>query len=118
MDINREIAEKVMGWKLFESKRSIALNEWCAPNKKTKGITGTFARMVEDFTPSTKINHAMEVEAEMFRRGYESLINHFYNQKGGEWFHISYDGPNGERGENTNKSLPEAICLAALEALK
>jgi len=63
-----------------------------------------------DFRPSTSIKHAMEVESEMFRRGYTITIVRYLD--GG--FGVEFKSGAVEMF----KSLPEAICRAALAALK
>lgn len=113
MTIDREIAEKVMGW--IMSTGSVDPESdlvWVDANKNE------IAYLCSDWSPSTNIQHAMEVEAEMCRKGYRINIQHF--DPDGSWivFFAKYTSNLDEaRWEHISESLPEAICLAALAAL-
>lgn len=105
MSIDREIAEKVMGWEFIE-KYSLFIT------KKDSTLADTV--LLSEWWPSTSINHAMKVVEEMNKQGFACNM----------W--ISIGGVRGCRfgnGEGKNASsdfgtFPEAICKAALEALK
>ena len=116
MNINREIAEiaeKVMGWKLFESVHGEELNEWRAPYENAKGMIGRFVYKATDWNPKENIEHAMEVDAEMFKQGWHAEYQHLSNGWTAQLWHPKKLAV----GANSN-GLPEAIYLAALEAVK
>jgi len=114
MNLDREIAERVMGWR-----------EWTAPDK-TKWWGSKEEDMVypishptdgiyrDSFRPSTNIQHAMEVEAEMFRRGLTIVI---VRQDNGS-FDVAFEYEGMDGNWLNSKSLQEAICRAALAALE
>ncbi len=97
-DIDKETAEKVMGWKVDD--------------------LGTFDKNgvwenIDDWLPSTNIEHAMEVEAEMFKRGFVIMIDH---EIGGQ-FEVSFFAGDCSKPDAVADILPEAICKAALKAI-
>jgi hypothetical protein len=108
MDINREIAEKVMGWNYVID--GLASDE-AIPTYEDSDVN--FKYIATNWNPEVNISHAMEVEAEMFRRGF-----YIRPQRGNDGaFYVGFT----RRGEWTpvqkSESLPEAICLAALNAV-
>jgi len=112
MNLDREIAEKVMGYEISDSPVSGIGYVVTAPD-------GGRTMIHLPFEPSTNIQHAMEVEAEMFRRGFD--ISHFHHnkEKDTEWeWEAMFTKNNWVKSDQFGKSLPEAICRAALAALE
>ena len=116
MNIDREIAEKVM--KLNPAEPTIDSEKW-GNNEywydQKNNILTVWQNGGRIWSPSTNIKHAMEVEAEMFRRGYETSIHH--DELFGWEAQFIFSGREISH-VNEIDTLPEAICLAALEALK
>ena len=91
MNINSKTARLVMPWD-EDMREAMLSNKW---------------------SPSTNITHAMEVEAEMFRHGWNAHHHHFMNKWSVEYWH-----PKKLSVEGESESLPEAICAASLKALE
>ena len=105
MDIDREIAEKVMGWvRVLDGH-----DDRYAPKDDPNAYAASY-----DWSPSTNIKHAMAVEAEMFKRGELMEAKH---EEHGSWS-IIFRSRTQSRVYGIADTLPEAICLAALEAVK
>lgn len=100
MNLDREIAEKVMGWGI-------------GIDIMYRDAHGMPVMHPDKFQPSTNIAHAMEVEAEMFRRGFQFELWH---EPAGYYRAEFYKSES--TGKARSESLPEAICRAALAALK
>ncbi len=104
-NIDKRIAKEVMGWTVvrreYHDDGTSAL-WWADKMDNNKHFNNSFE-------PSTNITHALEVEAEMFRRGIRILIG----RKEDGTFHVQFRG-NGIVAD----TLPETICLAALKAME
>lgn len=108
MNIDREVAEKVMGWmNVAESTDGLG-------GKKLHGQPAGGPWYAEVPPYSTNIEHAMEVEAEMRKRGY------YIDMEGLPWGWDVTFNTSEDIGDSTisSGSLPEAICKAALAALE
>lgn len=114
MNIDREVAEKVFGF----IKEGPAPDHWkCDAKYSYTNNHGEKGCCLDcNLKPySTNIEHAMEVEAEMFRRGLSIWMTHDYHTGYNVWFEHE-SGANFQ--ECSSESLPEAICKAALAALE
>ena len=114
MNTDKEVAEKVMGW----------LVSTATPNPKSQKVwvSGVFCNEVKylyyEWTPFTDSKYALEVEAEMFSRGYSLELRHGQNERDRryEWYAVFLKA--GHRYYAFGATLEEAICLAALRAPK
>lgn len=107
MNIDREIAEKVMGWRLAQS--NLKKPYW-------KDKLGNYCCLSDNWTPSTNSKQALEVEAAMLKRGFYISI---HRRMSGEDFGVNFcDSMAFTAGKGFALLLPESICLAALDALK
>lgn len=109
MDITK-VAEKIMGWELSDDGQ-----EWLFEGRHSMYATIVAAVMndADHWDPINNLNHAFMVEQEMFDKGYcLNLIRH-------NRFSMSARFGHTNEGYEIESSLPgEAICLAALEAVK
>jgi len=103
MNLDREIAEKVMGWTGVVWNPS---GHWMGSPK------GGGWKQIPKYSKS--IARAMEVEAEMFRRGLTIVI---VRQDNGS-FDVAFEYEGMDGNWLNSKSLQEAICRAALAALE
>jgi len=113
MNLDREIAEKVMGW------RTGRLGTQSKMDPEDRGYYGgklsNYGFPIKEWRPSKQIMQAMEVEAEMFRRRFEIFIS-----RHGASFEVGFYkiGHHNTVSDVMEESLPEAICRAALAALE
>ena len=114
MNKDREVAELVMGWEVGRFDDPIPEDDYDAYFDSGRN----FKYRLKDFKPKTNINHAMEVEAEMFSRGYSIELRHGQNERDRryEWYAVFLKA--GHRYYAFGATLEEAICLAALRAVK
>jgi len=110
MNLDREIAEKVMGWKLRVQHDPLDRDDIFSAYDMPDGTYRTLGM----WEPSINIQHAMEVEAEMFKLGYEISIN---REEDGD-YEVGFYSEAMNYFPVHDKSLPEAICRAALAALE
>ena len=107
MNIDKDIARKVMGW------TKIPGGCWMKPLPERGNDLCTYVS--GNWTPSTNIKHAMEVEAEMFRQGLFIQMDRSDSGRYSVFFYCEKtDEYPGAAGAD---NLPEAICLAALKAV-
>ena len=114
---NALVAEKVMGWKEVESALHLEAN--CFFNHKPREVilvlkSGCVVSM-DEFSPSTNIEHAMKVVEKMSKDGWEFNCGNNWKHNV-EWMVHFISLSNGEPKIAGANSLPEAICLAALGA--
>lgn len=112
MNIDRELAENVMGYKRVKKG-----DEYYRYESESRLIS--YSEL--EWKPSQLIVYAMEVEAEMFRRGWESDIDHRRDssvEPETEEFIVTFFKMMPYReGVGSDEKSPKAICLAALEAI-
>lgn len=107
--LDRLVAEKAMGWKI-DNKDDPAFPLIRKSNDMTDWIE------LAGWQPTTNIQQAMMVVDKMIERDYQEVVMVW---ESGGWIvelykhQQSYDG-----GEARDKSLPMAICLAALKAVE
>ena len=110
-ELNIEIAEKVMGWK--PHSRNTA--EYAMAESAHK-VHATLIGSVREWQPATIIKQAFMVVQKMRERGYWLSLNTHTERDEYKW--IVDIGKGSKRWEAFNLSLPKAICLASLAALK
>ena len=115
MNTDKEVAEKILGYKSIK-RQAVGF------------MSGVMEHLYEDkegalipvgnFTPKTNIDHAMEVEAEMFNRGYSIELRHGQNERDRRYECYAVFLKAGHRYYAFGATLGEAICLAALRAVR
>lgn len=110
MNIDREIAEKIMGWKSYHSKYG---EEWCEPDSEIP-IVGIVTTLARDWHPSTDIAQAFQVVGKMRERGF-----YFFMQTNTDDIsaHFEIYEPDQKAGSGDAYTPAEAICLAALDTI-
>jgi len=112
-DIDKRVATEIMGWAAFNSRFGENYNEWCVPDKKTKGMTGKVMCQQRDFNPSKNISDAFLVVERMRELGFYIRLRLSTNS--GDWI-CQFINIKTECGDiEVHKLAPMAICLAALE---
>jgi len=116
MDIDREVAEKVMGWVTTITNHRAGLHM-----RRSEGVynddSGKFVCYKLSFTPSTNIAQAFEVVEKMQKGGWKFFsieVDDLYN--GGMWKAVFYTPPNPFIEYADTPAT--AICLAALKAIE
>ncbi len=111
-DIDREVAEKVMGWR-FQPHLGAG----------TYNVAHDQIRWANDWSPSTRIDHAWEVVEKLRHRapGHDqyTLMWGFeltWHNEDGCWY-ASFLDEGGEGREAGGETAPLAICKAALAAV-
>lgn len=106
-DIDRQIAEKVMGWEL---RPLYGLGWW------NKSDTGKLMQIRNIFNPSTDITHAFEVVRKMKKKNYCFTLAD-YSPISKLWEAEFINDNNGKSFISTTNTPEMAICLAALKAI-
>ena len=116
-EIDRLVAEKVMGWKLrkyFEDDCYIT-DEWVTDIEDKFG-NGVIVIDVDKFNPSTNIQDSWQVVEELIDRGYDFNLWRSEQREYNAEFQIQKeDGFVVSYGESDH--APTAICFASLEAV-
>jgi len=112
-DIDRQIAEKVMGWKYYYKKNGYSDPEY----RDAKNI---FVADVYGWHPTSNIEQAMMVLERMIELGYGdcSLIRMYKTEEWVVGFYKNEDGLGWVGSYTRGKSLPVVICEAALKAVE
>lgn len=120
-DIDREVAEKVMGWVLYKvTVKDLTTvkplsNEWCVPDEKTKGMVGEVIAYEDNFHPSTNISDAWLVVERMRELGYGLWLAG--EETKGFGFHCKFhDGDKTVDADADTATF--AIVLAALKCVE
>jgi hypothetical protein len=101
MDIDKEIAEKVMGWSEKEYSNIVAV------------LDSGFCR--QKWSPSTNMNTAMKIVERLYEIGWTE----FSLDRDNIGWEASFSNPNTGRVERDADNLPTmAICKAALKAVE
>jgi len=111
-EIDRLVAEKVMGWKVSKGRSGL---EWYEANENGKF---EFIRSVTDFEPSTDIRDAWQV-VEKMREGKIFSLCDAWDENDEPIFYANFQYNDGYHVVNYDayaETAPLAICLAALEA--
>lgn len=109
-EIDRLVAEKVMGWKVSKGRSGL---EWYEADENGKF---EFIRSVTDFEPSTDIRDSWQVVEELIDRGYDFNLWRSEQREYNAEFQIQKkDGFVVSYGESDH--APTAICFASLEAV-
>ena len=115
MNTDKEVAEKILGYKSIK-RQAVGF------------MSGVMEHLYEDkegalipvgnFTPKTNIDHAMEAKTEMFNRGYSIELRHgqYTRNRRYEWYAVFIKEKH--RYYAFSATLEEAICLAALRAVR
>lgn len=123
-ELDRLVAEKVMGW---EPARGVGSHWVDSDSQETPYVVGG---RDTGFHPSTNIAHAIEVVNHFSRlkRGPTMYVPHSQTDEGlstGDLFTCVIPGTRNEYGERNGDmgyakadTLPHAICLAALTAVE
>ena len=107
-ELDALVAEKVMGWKSYDRKDGV--REWCKPGEKIS-IVGTVVCLDRDWDPSTSISDAwLVVEKLDWDITLEYVVMHGWR--------AVIKRPDLFEGFGQADTAPEAICRAALEAVK
>ncbi len=108
---NEVIAEKVMGWHFDKHEDNL----WWFRGDKTMSATAQATKNLPNFL--TDMNAAMMVIEKMRNDGYRYKIygSTLFNDNNVKFFIDDSDVPDGS---SINKSLPNAICAAALKAIQ
>ena len=105
-EINRQVAEKIMGWNFWEYGI-------CFYDKY-----GDVVIHAEKWKPTDDMNQAMDVSNRLTKNGVISEHYYGYDEED-KWSCGFYNGQGIRIGYAlSDKSLAEAICLAALDAAK
>lgn len=117
-DIDRQIAEKVMGWNYeqgspYRGERAM----WCTPMTDEKRC-GLGQKFVDGWKPSTNIAHAFEVVERMKDKWTFAICNNnVKHDYCAEFWNDLHPMDKGEFMQFADTPAM-AICLAALEAVK
>lgn len=116
-ELDAAVAERVMGWHV-ESVNYPHTDEYFDNWVDADGV-GHYSvnKSADQWLPSEFIQHAMQVVEKMRKRGWKVILSNstlnetweaamFHNSEGVTWQRVAAEGP-----------LPEAICLAALQAV-
>ena len=123
-EIDRQIAEKVMGWEWVEFRERYPHADrdyWCIVGD----IARTYVRSAKNWTPSTNIAHAFEVVDKMDEDGFDYRILCDHSSEKTEYevefYKLLTNGSIVESGGQLfydKKEKAMAICKAALKAVK
>ena len=111
-DIDRQIAEKVMGWHL-----SCLEGFWknrCGVEIYTNPEKAVGETLLNPWQPSTNIAHAFELAKKM----QESRQFLYLVDSSGDYWNAEFFNATGENHSHKADTAEMAICLAALEAVK
>lgn len=115
-DIDREVAEKVMGWEVLEEKAD-KIAYATVRRDYTKNGADVCGSIMRFFTPSTDISDAWLVVERMLSFDTGGAGWEFYLHNDTAWC-CGFIRPDAQGGEvDKIESAPLAICLAALKAL-
>jgi hypothetical protein len=103
-ELDRLVAEKVMGWEYKENEGY--------PYYRGKNI----GLDINDFHPSTNISQAFEVVEKMIADGWVEMAMVYKNIEKVWEVEFYKEGISFDGGDSFDKSLPRAICIAALMA--
>jgi len=117
LELDRLVAEWVMGWKeehIEDDRWHINANFWCRGNE--------IGPQVQKWSPSTDIAAAMKVVQKLLEKGFRvSMYSPWKGQSNSsaipEWT-VYILGNQGFHTEADGRTLPLAICRAALLAIK
>lgn len=102
-EINRAIAEKVMGWILVSTR---VCDHW----EDEKGV---HRGLYSDWYPTERIDHAWQV-VEKLKTKYKVMVGTMWEKEEDWWCELD----DGQKIYANADTAPLAICLAALEAVK
>lgn len=115
MNIDRVIAELVMGWAPMASSHSDIPDMWGCP------VTGRRLRDMDKWKPSTTIEQAWKVVERMRELGFMVMIESFQggDNSGGTGWLVSWEDSAAHTSEqHCAQTAPLAICLSALACLE
>jgi hypothetical protein len=107
-DLNAEVAERVMGWERADPDDAIGWWETRAPGIQT---------LRTNFNPDISIADAWLVVEEMRKRGFTTFIRVGLTDEAYPCY-IKVLHEDGSEADSSTGKVPEAICRAALEAVK
>ena len=109
-DLDRAIAEEVMGWKSeIDPTGGVPYEIWTSPD-------GSVVKVADDWVPSEFMNDAFSVVEKMKKKGWGFVLS-THDDDGRYCAMFNSVKPHVEV-EHSHKSSAIAICLAALEAVR
>lgn len=120
-ELDAKVAERVMGWERVEFLRDMLPGTFFIHDDR--GVVAVINDKFNEFTPSTSIAAAWEVVAalegnSMFLTLNRNQIPNEANGQQSKWDAYFWDNDKQMAHDVTASTVPLAICLAALKAVK